>query len=614
MRLLAAELGEHGIKVNGVNPDGVVQGSGIFAGGWGAKRAAVYGVRGEGPRRVLRPAHPAQARGAARARRQRGVRAVRRRTDAHHRAAHPGRRGRRGGLPAMSADRMTTLSSPSTSAPPGAGDGRPGRRPDGSRSRRCTGSPTARCATPTAPALGHRSASTARCSSGSRRRPQHRPGRRHRHRLLGGRLRPARRGRAAARRRRSHYRDARTDGVAERCVARASAEPALYDVTGLQQLPFNTLYQLVAARDIRRRRGRATTLLLLPDLLALLAHRRRRAPSAPTPRPPSSTTPRTREWAHALLERARPPHATSCPPLRRARRRSSGRCCPRSPARSGCPPSTPVIAVGSHDTASAVVGVPASDAAASAYISSGTWSLVGLELRRAGAHRGGARRPTSPTRAGVDGTVRFLQQRHGPVGAVGVRARLGDDRAITDLGRPARGGGRAAALRAAWSTSTTRAPRRPATCPAGIGRARRAQRASRCPRPPAEMTRLRPGQPGARRTDARVADRRRRSRACDLEVVHVVGGGSQNGCSASSPRTRAGCRCVAGPAEAAALGNVLVQARDAGRRRCPTWRRCARCCVVPRRSSGTSRRRPTALGRHAGARLRRTAAVGLSSR
>ncbi len=44
VRLLAAELGEHGIKVNGVNPDGVVRGSGIFAGGWGAKRAEVYGV------------------------------------------------------------------------------------------------------------------------------------------------------------------------------------------------------------------------------------------------------------------------------------------------------------------------------------------------------------------------------------------------------------------------------------------------------------------------------------------------------------------------------------------------------------------------------------------
>ena len=44
VRLLAAELGEYGIRVNGINPDGVVRGSGIFAGGWGAKRAAVYGV------------------------------------------------------------------------------------------------------------------------------------------------------------------------------------------------------------------------------------------------------------------------------------------------------------------------------------------------------------------------------------------------------------------------------------------------------------------------------------------------------------------------------------------------------------------------------------------
>ena len=101
VRLLAAELGEHGIKVNGVNPDGVVRGSGIFAGGWGAKRAAVYGVGGE-PRRVLRPAHAAQARGAARARRQRRVRAHRPRPQPHHRPPHPRRRRRRGRVPALS--------------------------------------------------------------------------------------------------------------------------------------------------------------------------------------------------------------------------------------------------------------------------------------------------------------------------------------------------------------------------------------------------------------------------------------------------------------------------------------------------------------------------------
>jgi NAD(P)-dependent dehydrogenase (short-subunit alcohol dehydrogenase family) len=44
VRLLAAELGDDGIRVNGINPDGGVRGSGIFAGGWGAQRAAVYGV------------------------------------------------------------------------------------------------------------------------------------------------------------------------------------------------------------------------------------------------------------------------------------------------------------------------------------------------------------------------------------------------------------------------------------------------------------------------------------------------------------------------------------------------------------------------------------------
>jgi NAD(P)-dependent dehydrogenase (short-subunit alcohol dehydrogenase family) len=47
VRLLAAELGHYGIRVNGVNPDAVVRGSGIFAGGWGAERAAVHGIAEE---------------------------------------------------------------------------------------------------------------------------------------------------------------------------------------------------------------------------------------------------------------------------------------------------------------------------------------------------------------------------------------------------------------------------------------------------------------------------------------------------------------------------------------------------------------------------------------
>ena len=75
VRLLAAELGEYGIRVNGVNPDGVVRGSGIFAKGWGAQRAAVYGVAEEDLGAFYAQRTLLEARGAARARRGRRVRA-----------------------------------------------------------------------------------------------------------------------------------------------------------------------------------------------------------------------------------------------------------------------------------------------------------------------------------------------------------------------------------------------------------------------------------------------------------------------------------------------------------------------------------------------------------
>ena len=78
VRLLAVELGEHGIRVNGINPDGVVRGTGIFAGGWGAQpRRGLRRPRG-GARSVLRAAHDPQTRGAPRPRRGRRDRAHRR--------------------------------------------------------------------------------------------------------------------------------------------------------------------------------------------------------------------------------------------------------------------------------------------------------------------------------------------------------------------------------------------------------------------------------------------------------------------------------------------------------------------------------------------------------
>ena len=183
-----------------INPDGVVRGSGIFAGGWGAQRAAVYGVPGGGAGRLLRPAHPAQAGGAARARGRRGVRADRRRPVAHHRAAHPGRRRGRRGVPALG--RPTVRTADVVAVDLGAssgrvmlghvGPGRPGpdrgapvRQPSGAgRGDAALGRPRA---VPPVPG---------RHPDGG---PGDRAAGRHRHRLLGGRLRAARRGRRAAR-------------------------------------------------------------------------------------------------------------------------------------------------------------------------------------------------------------------------------------------------------------------------------------------------------------------------------------------------------------------------------------------------------------------------------
>ena len=102
VRLLAAELGEHGIRVNGINPDAVVQGSGIFAGGWGAERARIYGVaehelgRFYASRTLLKrevlPEHVANA----------AFWPDQRSTDPHHRAHRPRRRRHPRGVPALS--------------------------------------------------------------------------------------------------------------------------------------------------------------------------------------------------------------------------------------------------------------------------------------------------------------------------------------------------------------------------------------------------------------------------------------------------------------------------------------------------------------------------------
>ena len=257
VRLLAAELGEHGVKVNGINPDGVVRGSGIFAGGWGAQRAAVYGVDEEDLgefyaqrtllKREVLPEHV----------RQRGVRARRREHHAHDRPAHPGRRRRRRRLPAvtsMAAQRSVSVAAVDLGASSGRVMlGEVGHRPR-SASRPCARFANGPVRTPDGlhwdlPELYRQRLRRAGAAGPRRRRPRER-----RHRLLGRRLRAAPR-RPAARPARPLPRRAARRARSPTSSTPACRPPTLYARNGLQFLPFNTVYQL-AADDVEGRSGR----------------------------------------------------------------------------------------------------------------------------------------------------------------------------------------------------------------------------------------------------------------------------------------------------------------------------------------------------------------------
>ncbi|MFG2282584.1 rhamnulokinase family protein [Streptomyces asoensis] len=346
-----------------------------------------------------------------------------------------------------------------------------------------------------------------------------------------------------------HYRDTRTEGVAEKVWATVPAAE-LYAATGLQYAPFNTLYQLTAARGTRELRE-AARLLLIPDLLAywLTGEQGTELTNASTTQ---LIDPRTGDWAYGVAERLGVDLGLFAP-LRR----------PGDPAgllragvleETGLTGPVPVTTVGSHDTASAVAAVPATGERF-AYICTGTWSLAGLELA-APVLTEESRAANFTNELGLDGTVRYLRNIMGLWLLQECLRAWGEP----DLGELLREAAGVPALRSVVDAGDA-AFLAPGRMPERIAEACRVS-GQPVPRTPAEITRC--ILDSLALAHRRAVEEARRLADHPVDVVHVVGGGTRNTLLCQLTADACGLPVVAGPTEAAALGNVLVQARAHG--------------------------------------------------
>lgn len=371
-----------------------------------------------------------------------------------------------------------------------------------------------------------------------------------------------------------HYRDDRTaPGLA---AVHAIASPAeLYGRNGLQFLPFNTLYQLAADRLDGGLDG-ADSMLLIPDLITYwlsgeqIAERTNasttgllRADRADvlTVAAAPATGPAGNDgagggWDDELIARLGLPRGLF-PRLVDAGSRV-GSVLPDVLAEIGAGHSIDVMTVGSHDTASAVVAVPMSSGNA-AYISSGTWSLVGVEL--AGPVLSAASRAANFTNeGGVDGRVRYLRNVMGlwllseSLRSWELAGQVFD---LPDLLA------QAGARRGPVPVFDVDDPRflPPGDMPSRIRAYCREHDLSE-PATPVELVRsiiesLAEAYARTLRVAAELS-------GTPIDTVHIVGGGCLNELLCQLTANRTGLPVLAGPVEATAIGNVLVQARAQG--------------------------------------------------
>jgi rhamnulokinase len=336
-----------------------------------------------------------------------------------------------------------------------------------------------------------------------------------------------------------HYRDDRTDGMIERAHDRVPREE-MYAVTGIQTMPINTVFQLLADEGIPAER-----IALVPDLIALwlsgeLANEITNA----------STTglldARSGTWARALIERLGLPAAPFAgDPV------EAGTTLGRVLDHHGI--DAPVHAVASHDTASAFVAAPLRTRNA-AILSSGTWSLLGLELD-APVLTPQACEFNLTNERGVDGTIRLLRNVMGLWLVQECAARWGASyEELQELATTARAD-------VPLFDPDDDALLRPGDMPARVADACRAGGQD----PPEDRGEIVRSILVSLACKYRlVLERLQRVTGREVDVVHVIGGGARNELLCRLTADLLGRPVLAGPVEATALGNVLVQARAVG--------------------------------------------------
>jgi rhamnulokinase len=355
-----------------------------------------------------------------------------------------------------------------------------------------------------------------------------------------------------------HYRDRRTDGLMEAAfdiVPRAE----IYERTGIQFMQLNSLYQLLAmAQADAPALGAARTFLNMPDLFNfwLSGCKANEFTIATTSQ---CYDPRAGDWARDMLETLGIPSRifdggdSGLVPPGTVLGRLHRSVCDEAGLPAGSP-ALPVVASAGHDTASAVAAVPVTSAEY-IYLSSGTWSLMGVESKKP-IITASSLAYDFTNEGGVNGTFRFLKNIMGLWLVQECRrewARASEPLAYDDLTRMAAA---APAFGSLVALSDSRfLP--PGDMPARIQAFCR-QTGQSVPETRGEIVRCALESLAleyrwvAERLDEMIGRR--------LPVIHIFGGGSRNKLLNQFAADATGRTVIAGPVEATAIGNVLVQA------------------------------------------------------